>query len=987
MNAGRLARDLIALPPGQRAARIAALRERPAAESGGLLVALRKEASGYYHADAAEARRIAAIALEVAETGGGPLARGWAERTLAEALLFSGRMRAAEAAYGKAARAWRAARADGLLGQLLVGRIHVLTMLGRMADVARTAREAERLLTRAGDRAYLAKLAMNLGSIHFQRDEHALALTHYLRAAEIFARLGIRDEAVIGLEVNRAVVLAHLDRDSEALGLFGRLESECARRGYDLLGAQVKMNTAFVHALRGDFDLALALLARATGYFRETTHPAFLGNCLVNRAEIYQQLRLHADALPLVTEAAAWFAGEDLRTDRALALAQSAWTHLGLRDPAGALRTVREAERLFAREKNPSRVALMKLIRAEGFASSGRRAAALRQARLALDAFRALGLRRWEAACEVFVARVDRRLAPGDRASCMRALLARLPQRAYPLERHGALEQLGLAQEEVGAPRQAARTYARAVNGIETLRLHAPTEDAKIGFLADKTYLYDRLLRLELARAKPAPDRLFEWMERARAQALWDRVRLPVAGDFSDSGSARPRDPGGRVARESVREAGRAGALRRRLSWLHARISRLELGTAAERRRADELRRELGVVEKEWTRSRRALAEARVPDVRADARRAAVPSRRERAGRRALQPFDGVPLLDALARTLPDGTGFMSYHLGEDFALALAVTRAGVWWRPLAGNLRARLNDLCSRLDFQWAAASLATARGPRLHPMLRTATDGILREAYALLWRPLEQAGLPSCRNWVISPHGPAHRVPFAALLDGDEYLVDRYRLSFTPGARNRFAAPRRRPPRRAFLAGAAGPGLAAVTEEVASVRARLRGWDVTVDRAPTRAALERAVPRSGLIHLAAHGSLRGDNPAFSFIQLADGPLFVHDLADYRLPGSTVVLTACSSGQGVALAGDEWIGLARGFLSSGAATVVASLWPIHDEATRELMDRFYRALLPEADRAPDMGDPAQALAEAMRETKANRLHPWQWAAFAVAGR
>jgi CHAT domain-containing protein len=135
----------------------------------------------------------------------------------------------------------------------------------------------------------------------------------------------------------------------------------------------------------------------------------------------------------------------------------------------------------------------------------------------------------------------------------------------------------------------------------------------------------------------------------------------------------------------------------------------------------------------------------------------------------------------------------------------------------------------------------------------------------------------------------------------------------------------------------------------------------------------------RARLLHLAAHGSLRRDNPTFSFIQLADGPLFVHDLVDLDLTGAHVVLTACSSGRAGAPVGDEWIGLARGFLQAGAASVVASLWPIEDGPTLELMSLYYGRL---AEGQP----PALALGSAMRKFMTLRPHPWHWAPFAVLG-
>ncbi len=965
-----IARELASLEDAQFALRLNEDLGAPPAE---LLAALRQEASLHYHADAARARRIAERSAAIAGKLADPLAIGWAQRTMAEALLFSGRLSQAEAAYRAAQSAWREAGASALRGQLLAAHTTVLALLGRMDEVESTAREAEALLAEAGDRVYLAKLAMNVGSIHFQRDRYSDALAAYEKARDLFRELRVRDESVVGLEVNRAVALTQLDRAADALELFDRLARDCRRRGFDLLLAQVRMNSGYVHALRGDFDEALEHLGAATAYFKNTDHPAFLGSCLINRAEVYQQLNLHGEALEMCAAAAGLFEAAGLAYDRALALGQSAVSHLAAGRPEAALEPVRAATSLFRRERNPARVALMTYIGAEALARTGRRAAARRRARAAFEVFRDLGLVRWEAAAGSLVLRLGEREDPARRRRFVQDLLRKVPGRVYPLQALGLLEQLGELEERSGQPRRAAQAYARAVRRLESLRLRVPTEDSKIAFLSDKTHLFDRLLRLELARTRPRPPRLFDWMERARAQSLWDRLREPAR--WSARGGK------GRAASD---------AQRREISWLHARVSRLELGTAEERARARALRGDLLRAERAYERSLRAEREAR-------------------GGRSAASALAPVTDLGALHRALARGWGFLSYHLGPDFALAAGVSQAGPFWCPLAPDLARHLEQLSRRLDFQWSAAALASARRALAareavpaparpssgvagadgrsggeagaDALLRAATDEILGRLHGLLWQPLLERGLSEDLGWVISPHGALHRIPLHALRGPRGYLAEHTPIRLAPSGRVwREIAGRRGPrPRRAYLAALPAPELPAVAREVERVRERLEAWDTLVDLSPTRATLAREAARAGIVHIAAHGELRTDNPAFSCLHLADGPLFVHDLASLRLSGAVVVLTACSSGRGAAPAGDEWIGLARGFLQAGASQVVASLWPIEDQATGDLMDSFYAGLA--AELAPE-----EALRQAMLALRATRPHPWHWAAFAVLG-
>jgi tetratricopeptide (TPR) repeat protein len=117
------------------------------------------------------------------------------------------------------------------------------------------------------------------------------------------------------------------------------------------------MNAAYVHLQQADFDLALRDLGRATPYFRQTDHPAFLGACYLNRAEIYHQLNLHQEVLELTEAAAPLFQSEGLAFDGALALSQGALSSLALGDLKGAATKIRSASRLFKQEQNLPRVA------------------------------------------------------------------------------------------------------------------------------------------------------------------------------------------------------------------------------------------------------------------------------------------------------------------------------------------------------------------------------------------------------------------------------------------------------------------------------------------------------------------------------------------------------------------------------------------------------------------------------------------------------
>ena len=104
-------------------------------------------------------------------------------------------------------------------------------------------------------------------------------------------------------------------------------------------------------------------------------------------------------------------------------------------------------------------------------------------------------------------------------------------------------------------------------------------------------------------------------------------------------------------------------------------------------------------------------------------------------------------------------------------------------------------------------------------------------------------------------------------------------------------------------------------------------------------------------LIHFAAHGNAeRGEialapvRPRNRIPEEEDYLLTMSDIAQVQLRAKLVVLSCCHSGCGQIRA-EGVIGIARAFLGSGARSVLVALWAIRDEATEQLMCRFYEHL------------------------------------------
>ncbi len=248
-----------------------------------------------------------------------------------------------------------------------------------------------------------------------------------------------------------------------------------------------------------------------------------------------------------------------------------------------------------------------------------------------------------------------------------------------------------------------------------------------------------------------------------------------------------------------------------------------------------------------------------------------------------------------------------------------------------------RLANLASRAPARAAARTLLLDTAERLD---------------TLLLRPF---GEPDDRPLVVVPTGPLHSVPWSILpsCTGRPLVV-------SPSATLWHAAGTHPATATGGVAVAAGPRLPGAREEAQRVAA-IHGTHAIVDQAATVEAVLAALSTASLAHLAAHGRLSTENPLFSNLLLADGPLVVYDLQRLARAPHTVVLAACDGGRSLVYTGDELLGLSAAFIAQGTAQLVGSVMPVPDAETAPLMIEFHRRL---AAGQP----PALALAAAQRE-------------------
>lgn len=142
-------------------------------------------------------------------------------------------------------------------------------------------------------------------------------------------------------------------------------------------------------------------------------------------------------------------------------------------------------------------------------------------------------------------------------------------------------------------------------------------------------------------------------------------------------------------------------------------------------------------------------------------------------------------------------------------------------------------------------------------------------------------------------------------------------------------------------------------------------------------KAAIESLKRSYDLVHVVAHSRHREENPMFSSIEFADGPVFAADIARSGLRAKLVTLAACDTGIVSLISREEPDGLARAFLARGVSHVVASGWALHDEAAARAFGIFYDCL--------GEGKSIRAtLNEARCRVRSWRAHPYYWGALTL---
>jgi CHAT domain-containing protein len=560
-----------------------------------------------------------------------------------------------------------------------------------------------------------------------------------------------------------------------------------------------------------------------------------------------------------------------------------------------------------------------------------------------------LGLSSKAAIAQLLMARISMRMEETEEASRhAEAALENVAKLDAPVLTYQAHLLMGNIHLAKGYPDEGYDSYQNARNALETLRSSLRGEELKIAFIKNRLEVYENLVDLCLNRS---PDRVgleeaFAYVEQAKSRRLMNLFVTPAP-------TLSAKEPALSDLVRSIRD------LREELNWYYNLIEREQLQPEAQS--PDRI----GALQMQARSREKQLLHMLQEATEADA---------EQAG---LQTPTHLPV-DTIRAAIPADTLLVEYFRVRDRILVCLLGKETLEILPV--TLETRVAGFLRLLQFQLSKFRLDQKYLERFQDSLVCATQAHLKELYDELVAPF--ADRLKARHLVFVPHGLLHYVPFHALFDGQQHLIDRHTVSYSTSA-SIYALCQTRSANVSGLSlvlGIPDPQAPAISEEVQAIGRVLPQPEVFLGKDASEDILRSKGPTSQFIHIATHGHFRQDNPMFSSIRLGNSFLSLYDLYQLKLPVELMTLSGCSTGLNVVAAGDELIGLARGLLHAGAQSLVLSLWDVHDRSTAEYMRAFYGFLQQGKSKA-------EALQKAMLPLRASYPHPYQWAPFILIGK
>ena len=819
-----------------------------------------------------------------------------------------------------------------------IGRLGLSTELGMVDAALSDADHAREIFASQANRDMLLRLDLNTAVVYDLIGDHAQALTRYQQALDAAIALGSKGERYLSiLYTNMGYASNFLGDFRNALVYYDKAKAQMQAHGEIRGIVNLDLALAYIALGQGRYKRALVLLhaviERAAEQFPKET-------ALARRemVECYLPLNQFLKARDLALEVIRDYERAGAAHDRARTLLLLAEAEAHLNQLEAASTALDEAERIFASLGADPWKAAARLRRGQIALRQGELDRAIADAQEAERIFAAGQRPVYQAEALLLQAQVE--LARAQPQAAMKSVkrAQSYVHRDVPSLTYMANLLLGQATLALGDTTVARRHFRNAVTEVERAQQQL-TITFRSAFVENRIDALHGLIGLYLREGQATE--AFTTLERAKSLTMLtylngrDELRW-----ISD-------DPRAQVLRQELAE------LRGEHHWYYRLANQQIDDDLTPRLDADEAHHRLKDCEQR---------------IRAITEKLYLYSANQ-ANPRTIT----VPSLAETQAALPSDSALIEYYSDGQQWWVFVVKPREIVVEPLTLST-ADVDALVERLQLNINRALRLGKNSELTQTFLANYFDEIAVALYDALIAPVE-AVLSGTERLYVVPYGTLHFLPFHLLRTADRYFIETHEIVTLPSAAL-LTRPLIERQGDALILTHTWDGRLPQTRAESVILSH--HFDATIYH-DDNAVRDRLARKPGkLLHIAAHGSFRMDEPDFSFLQLAGDPLFMDDLLQFDLSYELVTLSGCETGRARVAPGDELIGLGQGFLYGGTSTLIASLWRIEDGTTLSLMDHLYRALR-------EGHSKASALREAQLVTRAGR-HPAFWGAFVLIG-
>lgn len=818
--------------------------------------------------------------------------------------------------------------------QTQVAKLIALALLGKYKEAVSTGKNALKTFEKFGDELAAGKIEKNLGNIAARQGNEKEAEKYYLSARKRFVKIGDLSELAMS-DNSLANTYAELNNFQKAEDFYAKALENARAAQMFVTVAEIEASMGNLALFRGKYAEALRFLELSRRKYEELNLPHQTAIANLEIADVYLELNLSEEALAIYENIADEFKMFKMRSEEARTRANFGKSAILSGNFSLAKTELKKAARLYEAEENKIGAASVKLALANLELMQKHYKNALKFALEADEFLRKSTNLRLKLSANRLKGEALRNLKNFAESE---KILSETYRKSLAQEQkniaQSSLNSLGKLYLQKNDP-QAEKYFKKAVKMIETLRAPLAGEEFRMSFLADKLAPFENLAKIFIAknRFKDA----FLTIERSRARTLSETLQNDSVSD----------------AKNSSKLTKKFAVLREELNWFYSRFNR------AEEDEYEDLQAEIKSREKQIGEMIRQIESTKNAAFSANIQR----------------NID----LKKLQKLLGENRVLIEFVKFENDFSAFVVSEKSIDFVPNFAKESEIVSDLES-LHFQFGALRYGAKIRGKFTVELKKRADFYLQNLYRKLFAPLEK--FTKNKDLIIIPAASVYYVPFQALHDGANYLVENRKISYSPSAtvwkflQNKTS----RKTENALLLGFADERIPLVNREIEILQKVFpKAKTFTGESANFEVFTENA-GKFDILHLACHGQFRPENPLFSSLHLADGFVTVRDICANKINAEIVTLSACETGLNKIFAGDEILGLTRGFLSAGANSLILSLWTVNDEATTELMKEFYLNLQKD-------NSVAESLQKAQKHFIERGEHPYFWSPFSVIGK